>query len=256
MYNELITIGPITLYGYGLMIAIGIFLAYQLLVYRAEKHQFDLKHISSLTLWGLLGGFFGAKLLYWLTQLPEIFSNPGILLNIGEGYVVYGGIIGGILTGLLYCKIHQLPFLQHLDLFAPSIALAQGFGRIGCLLAGCCYGAETNSWFGITFHHSDIAPNGIALVPTQIMESVFSFGVCVLLLFVAKRTDKVGIVACSYLILYSTGRFIIEFFRGDIIRGEVGILSTSQFIALLIVLAASLILVLQKCQKQWMGKNA
>ncbi|QTD41854.1 prolipoprotein diacylglyceryl transferase [Sporosarcina sp. Te-1] len=256
MQNKLLTIGPVTLYGYGLMIAIGIFFAYRLLEYRARKHQFDVKHISSLTLWGLLGGFIGAKLLYWITQFPNIISNPRILLNIGEGYVVYGGIIGGILAGLLYCKIQHLPFLKHLDLFAPSIALAQGFGRIGCLLAGCCYGAETNSWFGITFHHSDIAPNGVALVPTQIMESVFSFGVCILLLLVAKRTKKVGLVACAYLILYSAGRFIIEFFRGDIIRGEVGILSTSQFIALLIVLIASLILILQKYQNQWMGKNA
>ncbi|GKV54088.1 diacylglyceryl transferase [Sporosarcina sp. NCCP-2222] len=256
MHNELVTIGPVTIYGYGLMIAIGIYFAYRLLMYRAERKQFDEKHITSLTLWGLLGGFLGAKLLYWMTQIPNILSDPGILLNLGEGYVVYGGIIGGILAGFVYSKIYQLPFLRYMDLFVPSIALAQGFGRIGCLLAGCCYGAETNSWFGITFLHSDIAPNGVSLVPTQILESVFSFGVCFLLLFLAKRTNKAGIVAYAYLILYSAGRFIIEFYRGDIIRGEVGILSTSQFIALFIILAASAILIAQKYQSQWMSKNA
>jgi len=256
MYNEIFKIGPLTIYGYGLMIALGIFFAYQLLMRRAANRQMNLSHISSITMWGLLGGFIGAKLLYWITQLPNIISNPGIMLNIGEGFVVYGGIIGGILAGFIYCKVQRIPFLQCLDLFVPSLALAQGFGRIGCLLAGCCYGEETHSWFGITFHHSAIAPNGVALVPTQIIESVFSFGLCLLLLFLAKRTQKAGLVACVYLLLYSSGRFVIEFFRGDLIRGEVGLLSTSQIIALGIVLVTGVIVLVSQYQNRLSGKRA
>lgn len=255
MYNELLKIGPVTIYGYGLMIALGIFFAYRLLVYRAANRQFELSHIFSLTVWGLVGGFIGAKLLYWITQFPNIISNPSILLSFGEGFVVYGGIIGGILAGLVYCKINKIKFLQHLDLFVPSIALAQGFGRIGCLLAGCCYGEETHSWFGITFHHSKIAPNDVALIPTQIMESVFSFGLCIILLLLARRTKKAGLVACVYLIFYSSGRFVIEFFRGDVIRGEVGVLSTSQFIALVIVLVTGLIVLVSQYQNRLTVKN-
>ncbi|WP_342540108.1 prolipoprotein diacylglyceryl transferase [Heyndrickxia sp. FSL K6-6286] len=255
MYNELLKIGPVTIYGYGLMIALGIFFAYRLLVHRATNRPFELSHIFSLTVWGLVGGFIGAKLLYWITQFPNIISHPSILLNFGEGFVVYGGIIGGILAGLVYCKMKNIKFLQHLDLFVPSIALAQGFGRIGCLLAGCCYGEETHSFLGMTFHHSDIAPNDVKLIPTQIMESVFSFALCILLLYLAKRTKKPGLVSCIYLILYSSGRFVIEFFRGDIIRGQVGVLSTSQFIALIIVLVTGIFLVMSHNQNRFIGKN-
>lgn len=137
MKNELFHIGPLTIYGYGLMIAIGIMIAYSVINYRGKKKEMDLSHISSLTTWGLVGGFVGAKLLYWITDLHNIINDPGILLDVTSGFVVYGGIIGGIFAGYLYCKRKNISFLKYLDLFAPSIALAQGFGRIGCLLAGC-----------------------------------------------------------------------------------------------------------------------
>ncbi|WP_366295339.1 prolipoprotein diacylglyceryl transferase [Paenibacillus sp. AN1007] len=255
MYNELLKLGPITIYGYGLMIALGVILAYQLVVYRAEKRQFDLSHVFALTIWSLVGGFIGAKLVYWMTQIENIISNPRILLNFSDGFVVYGGIISGIIVGLIYCRVKKIKFLKHLDLFVPSVALAQGCGRIGCLLAGCCYGEETHGWFGITFHHSDIAPNDVELVPTQIMESVFNFGLCLFLILLAKRTNKVGLVSAAYLILYSLGRFVIEFYRGDIIRGQVGVFSTSQFIALMVVLVTSLIVFLSRYQSRLTGKN-
>lgn len=255
MQNELLKIGPITIYGYGLMIALGIFLAYRLVVYRADKRQYNLSHIFSLTVWALTGGFIGAKVLYWITQFKNILNNPGILLNLGEGFVVFGGIIGGIAAGFIYCKVHKINFRQHMDLFVPSLALAQGCGRLGCQLAGCCYGHETDSPFGITFHNSEFAPNDVSLVPTQLIESAYSFSLCILLLFVAKRTNKLGLVACIYLIFYSLGRFIIEFYRGDIIRGEVGLFSTSQFISLIVVLITSLLVFLSQYQTRFAGNK-
>lgn len=255
MYNELFKIGPVTIYGYGLMIALGVLLAYRLVAYRGTSRQFELSHVYSLTAWSLVGGFIGAKLLYWMTQIPNIMSNPAILLNFSDGFVVYGGIISGIGVGLVYCRIKKINFLKHLDLFVPSVALAQGFGRIGCLLAGCCYGKETHGWFAITFHHSEIAPNDVALVPTQIMESVFNFGLCLVLIVLAKKVNKAGLVAAAYLILYSLGRFVIEFYRGDMIRGQVGLFSTSQLISLMVVLATSLVVFLFRYQNQLAGKN-
>ncbi|WP_422658119.1 prolipoprotein diacylglyceryl transferase [Paenibacillus sp. EC2-1] len=255
MHNELFKIGPVIIYGYGLMIALGVLLAYRLVVYRATNRKFELPHIFSLTVWGLVGGFAGAKLLYWMTQVPDIMNNPGILLDFSNGFVVYGGIIGGIGAGLVYCRIKKINFLKHLDLFLPSVALAQGFGRIGCLLAGCCYGEETHGWFGITFHNSEIAPNGVKLVPTQIMESMLSFGICLILILLANRAKKNGLVAATYLILYSLGRFIIEFYRGDVIRGQIGFLSTSQFIALMVVLVTGLVVFLSQYQNRLTGKK-
>lgn len=234
MKNELLKIGPVTIYGYGLMIALGIIVAYMIVMHRAENRQIDQSHISSLTIWGVLFGFVGAKLLYWITQFNNIVEDPRLLLDLSGGFVVYGGIIGGILAGYIYCKKKKMNFLQCLDLFVPSLALAQGFGRVGCLLAGCCFGEETDHWFGITFHESDFAPNGVSLVPTQIFESVFNFALFFFLIFVAKRKRLDGFVASLYLLFYSLGRFVIEFYRGDVIRGSVGIFSTSQLIALII----------------------
>lgn len=252
MYNELITIGPVTIHGYGLMIAIGILLAYRVVVYRAASSQLELTHVSSLTLWCLLGGFVGAKLLYWITQINNIIHDPTLALNVTEGFVVYGGIIGGIGVGYMYCKKKKITFLKYLDLFAPSVALAQGCGRIGCLLAGCCHGKETDSWLGITFHESELAPNGVKLVPTQIYESLLNFSIFFILIYIAKRKKTDGLIAGLYLIFYSLGRFSIEFFRGDIVRGQVGAFATSQWIALMVVLITCIafVVMLSRTQKK------
>ena len=157
--------------------------------------------------------------------------------------------IGGILAGCLYCYIKKTDFWKYFDLVMPSVALAQGFGRIGCLLAGCCYGRETNSIFSITFQNSDFAPNHVALIPTQIYSSVLDFLHFGILLYIARHKKKDGQVAACYLIFYSIGRFVLEFFRGDLIRGSVGMLSTSQFISLFILVAGILILVIRSKKK-------
>ena len=145
--------------------------------------------------------------------------------------------------------IKKTDFWKYFDLVMPSVALAQGFGRIGCLLAGCCYGRETNSIFSITFQNSDFAPNHVALIPTQIYSSVLDFLHFGILLYIARHKKKDGQVAACYLIFYSIGRFVLEFFRGDLIRGSVGMLSTSQFISLFILVAGILILVIRSKKK-------
>lgn len=233
MKSELFSIGPFTIYGYGTMIAIGIIAAYVLTEYRARKQNLPYEHVFSMVIWCLVGGFLSSKILFWFTEWKEILKDPSFLIqNLGDGFVVYGGIIGGIIAGFAYCRKKNLNFLKFFDLFMPSIALAQGFGRIGCLLAGCCYGKETECPVFIVFHHSDFAPNNLPLIPTQIYSSCFDFAHCILLLVISHKKKKDGVVAASYLIFYSIGRFIVEFFRGDFIRGSVGILSTSQFISL------------------------
>lgn len=242
MKNELLRLGPFTVHGYGLMIAIGVIAAFLTAEYRAKKYHLDPERIFSITIWCLIGGMAGAKILYCLTRLPEIMKDPSILLNLSDGFVVYGGIIGGILVGYIYSRKTKLDFLKYFDLVMPSIALAQGFGRLGCLLAGCCYGTETQSRLGIVFHESHYAPNGIRLVPTQIISSGLDFLLFFLLIFFAKKKTADGQVACLYLICYSAGRFVLEFFRGDLIRGSVGTLSTSQFIAILMLAAGALLL--------------
>jgi phosphatidylglycerol:prolipoprotein diacylglycerol transferase len=237
MYNELFSIGPFTIYGYGLMIAIGIVAAYVLAEVRSRKRGLSGDHVLSLLLWCVLGGFFCSKLLYWITQWREILADPAFVLKtLEDGFVVYGGILGGIGAGYLYCRVQKLSFLKYFDLLMPSVALAQGFGRIGCFLAGCCYGKETKSVFQVTFQNSAFAPNHVALIPTQLYSSLLDLIHAGVLLWIAKNQKQDGEVAACYLIFYSIGRFLLEFLRGDLERGNVGVLSTSQFLAILTLL--------------------
>lgn len=245
MKNDLFRIGGLTVHGYGLMIAIGILAAYFTVEYRAKKKGLEYEKIFNLTIWCALFGLLGAKLLYYITILPDIIKDPSIILKPNNGFVVVGGIICGIITGYLYCKKQKWDFMVYFDLAMPSIALAQGFGRIGCFLAGCCYGIETDSKCSITFHHSDYAPNGVALVPTQLISSALDFINCIVLLYLSRKVKAKGVIAGCYLVFYSVGRFIIEFFRGDLERGSVGCLSTSQFIGIFLFLVGMIIIVIQ-----------
>ncbi|MBR0398923.1 MAG: prolipoprotein diacylglyceryl transferase [Eubacterium sp.] len=234
MYNDLFSIGPVTFHTYGLMTAIGIIAAYFTLEYRAKKKGLDFEKAFGLLIWCLIFGYLGSKCLYCLTILPQLAADPSLFLrSLTNGWVVYGGILGGMLGGWLFCRRNRLPAWKFFDTALASMALAQGFGRIGCFFAGCCYGAETHSRFCITFHHSDYAPNGVPLIPTQLLSSAFDFLLFFFLVWYDNRRKKNdGEPTGLYLILYSLGRFIIEFWRGDLARGEVGKLSTSQFIAI------------------------
>lgn len=242
MKNELFSIGPFTVYGYGLMIGIGIVAAYLLVEYLAKKKQLDSDPVFGLTIFSVIGGFVGSKLLYTLTRIEDIIADPSVIKDVATGWVVYGGIIGGILTAIIYCKVRKMEFLRYLDIALPAVALAQALGRIGCFLAGCCYGCETDGWLAVTFTNSDFAPNGVPLVPTQLISAGLDFllfAVLMVLLFKLKAPGQVG---GFYLVFYSIGRFVLEFFRGDLIRGSVGTLSTSQFISIITVLAGFMLI--------------
>ena len=115
----------------------------------------------------------------------------------------------------------------------PSVALAQGLGRVGCFLAGCCYGRETDSCLGVVFTNSDFAPNGVKVLPTQLFMAGGDLILMAILLWYASKRPMRGKTSALYLMLYSIGRFAIEFLRNDD-RGTVGVLSTSQFIAIFI----------------------
>lgn len=238
MKSIIFSIGPFTVYGYGLMIALGVVAAYITVSKRAPKFQLNPDLVFDLAIFCLLGGLIGSKLLYWITILPEILEDPSrILDSLANGFVVYGGIIGGILGGFLFCHLKKINFLQYFDLVMPSVALAQGFGRIGCFLAGCCYGMETDSACHVIFPAGSLAPAGVPLLPTQLFSAGLDFAHFFVLCWFASRKKADGQVAALYLIFYSIGRFILEYFRGDLERGSVGTFSTSQFISLFILAA-------------------
>lgn len=222
----------LNVYGYGVMIALGIITAFFLLNKRAKDQGYDDDKIFNMTMLAVLAGVLGGKLLYIVTDFQYIIKDPSLLKDIGNGFVIYGSIIGGVMAVYIYCKKSNWHVLKVFDLVIPSLALAQGFGRIGCFFAGCCYGSPTCLPIGIEFNNSPFAPSGVPLHPTQIYSSIFDFILCLLLLWYDKREHKEGRTFSLYLILYSIGRFLVEYLRNDP-RGNVGALSTSQFIAII-----------------------
>ena len=229
MYNEILTIGPVTIHGYGLMIGLGVMAALLLGDYRSKKFGLNGDHIYGMTFSAVILGFVAARILFIITEWENFLQNPMQYLS-GAGFVVYGGIIGGALTIYGFCKIKKIDMLSYLDLMIPSVALAQGFGRVGCFLAGCCYGKETDSALGVVFTNSDFAPNGVKVLPTQLFMAGGDILLMAVLLWYAAKRPMRGRTSALYLILYSIGRFVVEFLRNDD-RGTVGMLSTSQFIA-------------------------
>ncbi len=237
MYNDLFSIGPFTVHMYGLMTAIGIISAYLLMEHLAKKKGLDPDRIFWLLIWCLIFGYIGSKILYFITILPQIVADPSLIKrSLTDGWVMYGGLLGGILGGFLYCRLKKLNAWAYFDIGLTAVVLAQAFGRIGCFFAGCCYGAETSCAFSIIFKHSQFAPNNVALIPTQLIMSAGDFILFIFLMLYDKKKKNEGQVTGAYLTLYSLGRFIIEFFRGDIERGAIGPLSTSQFIAIFMII--------------------
>ncbi|MEE1114364.1 MAG: prolipoprotein diacylglyceryl transferase [Eubacterium sp.] len=255
MYNNLFSIGPFTVHTYGLCTAIGIIAAYYLAERRAKQKNFTEREVNSifgLVIFCLIFGYLGSKLLYIITMIPAIAADPAILReSITNGWVIFGGLLGGIFGGWVYCKWQKLPTGKFYDMGMPAVALAQGFGRLGCFFAGCCYGVETDSAFSIVFKNSELAPNNVHLVPTQLLSSAGDFLLAWILVMYDKKAKKNdGETAGLYLVLYSLGRFIIEFWRGDLIRGAVGPLSTSQFIGLFTLAAGVILLLVIRLRKK------
>lgn len=244
MKTELFKIGSFSIHGYGFMIGIGFLVALLVGELRARKKGLRDEAVLDIAILAIVCGFLGAKVLYVIISFQEFLKDPWGVLG-SSGFVVYGGIVSGALVAMLYCRIKKLNFIDYFDLILPEVAIAQGFGRIGCFLAGCCYGAPTDAWYGVTFPVESLSPSGVKLIPTQLLSAAGDFVIAAVLILLAdkvlKKTCRKGTIGALYLILYGIGRFIIEFFRDDV-RGAVGFMSTSQFISIFIVAAGAAIL--------------
>ena len=260
MHPILFTIGEkLTIYSYGFMIAIGMITCVVVAYLRAGKrYATDPDIIFNCALIGIVSGMIGAKLTYWIVELlkdPKSFDFGWQIKNFTAGFVIYGGLILGVLCCLFYVKkMKKMSFARVFDIAAPSIAIGQGIGRIGCFLAGCCFGKEIPaghwlSFIGVTFPNEALceAPAGVLLWPTQLISAAADLLLAAFLIWYTDRERFAGEVSVFYIGLYAIGRFLVEFIRGDEARGSVGFLSTSQFIAVfMLVLAVALWFFLKK----------
>ncbi len=205
-------------------------------------------------IWGVLLGFVGMKILYWIVTPDEFLSaikQGRIFELLTTGMVFYGGLIGGILGIFICSRRKKKSFFEFSDLFAPCFCVAHAFGRIGCLLVGCCAGVEPGEsvLFGAATYNGACAftyADGHQHLPVPLMESVFLLILCVVLIFILKKAKYLGTVTGWYLVLYAVWRFVIESFRGDAERGIYGLFSTSQWISFAILIAGIVILVTAK----------
>jgi phosphatidylglycerol:prolipoprotein diacylglycerol transferase len=231
---------------YGVMSAVGMLAAFVLLGFTRKHTRFSEDQALSAAIWAIVAGFIGAKVLYWLVEIDQIIADPSYLIHtLREGFVFYGALIGGLAGVAIYSLIRKLPFFSLTDYFIPALVIGHAFGRIGCVFAGCCYGMECESPISIVFPAGSAAPAGIPLLPTQIMESVFLFLLCAFLVWRLAKQKPFGTVSGWYMVLYGAWRFGIEFFRSDD-RGAVGVLSTSQFISIFVLLGGVALLLLVK----------
>lgn len=197
-------------------------------------------------LWGVLGAIFGAKLLYLLPLLPQLLADLPLLRAapadfmakyLSGGFVFYGGLLGGLAGAWLFCKQRRTSFAALGRDLVPALPLFHAFGRVGCFLAGCCYGIPAPAgWLGVTFPASAVeAPSGVPLLPVQLYEAAGCFLLFLLLEHLASRGWPGDRLLAVYLALYSVFRFLLEFLRGDAARGFLGPLSTSQVISLVVL---------------------
>lgn len=252
-------IGSMFIGSYAICAVIGIFAAFPFALSRYKKLTGDYMPLVIVCLWAAVGVFIGMHLLYGITNISrwkmlfaaESFKQFSELFKtIFGGSVFYGGLIGGIIAGGISVRAQKLPTDTATDCLAPATAAFHGFARIGCFMAGCCYGVEQEH--GIIFTNSIVeSANGVPRVPVQLFEAGFEFLLAALLWFwLFKIPRSHGKLLALYLLIYSVGRFILEFWRGDEYRGFILGLSTSQFISILVFVSAALYLPLSQLRKK------
>jgi phosphatidylglycerol:prolipoprotein diacylglycerol transferase len=237
----------ITVYTYGFLIACGAVAGFAHTAYMARK-QFGVPAdtVQTLIILIIVAAVIGGKVFIVFEDPGMYLSKPSRLLeNFSNGFVFYGSLLFAIPTMLIFFRKKNLPTLGMLDIMAVTTCIVHAFGRMGCFMAGCCFGKPSDGFFSITFTHPQCAadPLNTPLHPTQLYSAIMILGILFVLIVVQKRKAFDGQLFMLYLMLYALGRSVLEIFRGDLERGFIieGVVSNSQFISLLVFVAALIV---------------
>ena len=256
MHPILIDLGFYALPSYGVLLATAVLMALWTAKVRAEGVGMDAAHIVDFGLWLVIWALLGAKIMLVVVEWKRYLGDPAQLFGLARaGGVFLGGFIAAIIAAFVMLRRYKLEALPTFDVLAPSLALGQTIGRIGCFFAGCCWGHECDLPWAITYTDPAAAANvgtplHIAVHPFPAYAAAFNFSAFLVLSWLFKKALEPGRVFASYLILYGIGRFCLEFTRGDEMRGLYfnGLVSTSQLISAgLIVIGTGLHL--------WIGRR-
>jgi len=224
-------LGPLPVHWYGVMVALAFLAGLWTASRRALRENIAPERIIDLGPWLIVGAIVGARILYVITFWREEFAGKPFVETImvwRGGLVYYGGLMGASLGFILYARIKNLPLWKGADILAPSIALGYVFGRIGCLMNGCCYGRVCELPWAIQFPNQSnawhqqlsqglVGPNDRSLPvhPTQVYESLLNLALYGGLAWLYRRKKFDGQIFATYLVCYAVLRSFVEIFRGD-----------------------------------------
>ena len=234
MIPILLKLGPLTIYSYGLMMALGFVAADLLLTAECRRRGIKPDYGSSLVLWGAIGGLIGARLWDVWDNYPLYAVHPTSIVFSGSGFVWYGGLTGGFIAVCLAARRYGIPFLTTVDMAAPAVLIGHAFGRMGCLLSGDGdWGLPTKMPWGMAYPNAIVGWNsqtvlklnahdqlvsgfypGVRVQPTPIFEAVLYVATAAFLLWGMRRRNWIeGQVFYLFLILSGAARFLVEFWR-------------------------------------------
>lgn len=259
MFPNLFSIGPLTLHTYGLFVALGFTAAILVTLRTGRKEGVKPQTVMDMGFLMILWGIIGSRAMYAILNFSYYSSHPLDLLKIWEGGLVFSGGIIAVAAALgWYMWRRHMSFWRTADLWAPAVALGQGIGRIGCLMAGCCYGRPTDMPWGIVFTRPEsLAPLNMSLHPTQIYASLSGFIIFGVLTFLRARRKFEGQILLWFLILHSTSRLLVERFRADdrgLIPGTQ--MTGTQMLALIILMASVILLFTMKSRETKESKES
>ncbi len=254
MCPRLFTIGDFSLPTYGLLVALGFILGLHLAGKLAKRAGLPAEHVTNMGVHIALAAIVGAKVFLILSNADYYFADWSRMFSLRAlqaGGVFYGGLLAALAVAYYYVHRHGLPWLATADVFAPAAAAGHAVGRLGCFAAGCCWGRETDAPWGVVFtdpaaHDFTGVPLGLHLHPTQLYEA---FGTALVAAFLYQRFLRPhlpGTILGWYLLLYSSFRFAVEFFRDDAARPMVlgsELLSATQWVAIGLALLGSALLI-------------
>lgn len=243
MHPILFTLGPFTIHTYGALLATGALLGLWV-VFRQAKRAPELNpdHVVNLAFWALIAGLLGTRVFFVFLEPEGFLEHPWRFFALWEGGLVfYGGIAFAVPLVFILARRWRQPLLPLLDVGAPGLALAQGFGRLGCFSAGCCYGRPWDGACSVVFSDPNtLAPRDIPLHPAQLYSALELFVLFGLLMWLSRHRRFAGQVFFTYGLIHGVSRLIIEQFRGDW-RGEtlVAGLTTTGLLALVFVVVSA-----------------
>lgn len=250
MYPILLKIGKLSLYTYGLFVALGFVTGILVARHEAKRLREDQDKIMDLCFYVLIAAIVGSRLFYVFTNFNMFISDPLEIFRIWNGGLVfYGGFVVALITAIVYVKRKGMSLFKTSDIMAPALAIGHAIGRIGCFFAGCCYGKSCDLPWAVTFTNPDsLAPVNIPLHPTQLYAAAANLIIFIFVWVLRNKKKFDGQIFWIYVLLYGVARSVIEIFRGDF-RGDLvfGTLSISQTIGgSMVLLSVMMLIVLGK----------